>query len=94
MRRAATPLRPSTPAIASPLWHNDGDNEITGIHVSDGDPTPAGLFGAAVPTPFAHGWRFFYTQQHGDNVTYEITPKSQESRQTRTGSPQSLSPTR
>ena len=39
--------------IASPLWHNDGDNEITGIHVSDGDPTPAGLFGAAVPTPFA-----------------------------------------
>ena len=45
------------------------DNEPTGIHVSAGGShvsdmqgTPAGLFDA----------RAFFTQQHGDNVTYEI----------------------
>lgn len=58
-------------------FQNDGDNEITGIHVSDGDPTPAGLLGAKVPTPFSNGWRVFYTQQHGDNVTYEVLPAKQ-----------------
>ena len=55
-------------------FQNDGDNEITGIHVSDGDPTAAGLLGAKVPTPFADGWRVFYTQQHGDNITFELVP--------------------
>ncbi|MDT7548678.1 MAG: hypothetical protein QOE84_1072 [Actinomycetota bacterium] len=53
---------------------NDGDNEITGIHISDGDPTAAGLLGAQVPRPFSQGWRVFWTQQHGDNVTWEIVP--------------------
>lgn len=52
---------------------NDGDNEITGIHVSDGDPTVEGLIGTAVPTPFENGWRVFYTRQHGRNITFEIT---------------------
>jgi len=51
---------------------NDGDNEITGIHVSDGDPGHGGILGAKIPRPFKDGWRVFYTQQHGDNVTYEI----------------------
>lgn len=53
-------------------FQNDGDNEITGIHVSDGDAGPDGLLGAKIPRPFRDGWRVFYTQQHGDNVTYEI----------------------
>ena len=53
-------------------FQNDGDNEITGIHVSDGDAGPDGLLGAKAPRPFRDGWRAFYTQQHGDNVTYEI----------------------
>lgn len=53
-------------------FQNDGDNEITGIHVSDGDAGPDGLLGAKIPRPFRDGWRMFYTQQHGDNVTYEI----------------------
>ena len=57
----------------TPGWKNDGDNEITGIHLSDGDPTAAGILGAKPPKPFEHGWRLFWTQQHGDNVTYEIT---------------------
>lgn len=55
-------------------FQNDGDNEITGIHVSDGDPTVDGLLGAKSPRPFKDGWRVFYTQQHGDNQTFEILP--------------------
>lgn len=56
-------------------FQNDGDNEITGIHVSDGDPTPHGLLGAQRPTPFKDGWRVFYTHQHGDNVIWELLPR-------------------
>ena len=33
-------------------FSNDGDNEITGIHVSDGDPTTGGILGAKEPKPF------------------------------------------
>lgn len=58
----------------TPGFQNDGDNEITGIHVSDGDPTVRGLIGTDAPRPFRDGWRFFWTQQHGDNVTWEVTP--------------------
>lgn len=64
----------SLAAIDAPGFANDGDNELTGIHVSDGDPSPGGLLGAKTPTPFLAGWRTFFTQQHGDNVTYEIVP--------------------
>jgi Bacterial protein of unknown function (DUF839) len=56
----------------SPGFKNDGDNEITGFHVSDGDPSTNGILGAKRPKPFKDDWRVFYTQQHGDNVTYEI----------------------
>jgi hypothetical protein len=55
-------------------FQNDGDNEITGIHVSDGDPGVDGLLGFKLPRPFRDGWRVFYTQQHGMNVTWEILP--------------------
>ena len=62
----------------SPAFYNDGDNEITGIHVSDGDPTKNGILGAKTPKPFLSGehWRAFYTQQHGDNFTYELIRSS------------------
>lgn len=53
-------------------FQNDGDNEITGIHISDGDASEAGLLGAKIPTVFENGWRVFYTRQHGKNETYEI----------------------
>ena len=56
----------------SPGFQNDGDNETTGFHVSDGDPSTNGVLGAKKPKPFKDGWRVFYTQQHGDNITYEI----------------------
>jgi len=68
---------PGPPSVA----RNDGDNEITGIHLSDGDPTSKGLIGTQAPRFLdgdgkGHGgeWRLFWTQQHGDNVTYEIVP--------------------
>jgi hypothetical protein len=51
---------------------NDGDNEITGVLVSDGDPTANGILGAQVPNLDDSHWRWFYTQQHGDNITYEV----------------------
>jgi hypothetical protein len=57
-----------------PGFTNEGDNEITGIHVSDGDPTAAGILGAQIPALFHHGWRWFWTQQHGDNITWEVLP--------------------
>jgi hypothetical protein len=57
-----------------PGFQNEGDNEITGIHVSDGDPSSDGLLGNKSPRPFHDGWRVFYTQQHGDNFTWEILP--------------------
>ncbi|MFO1033006.1 MAG: hypothetical protein U1E15_02565 [Hyphomicrobiales bacterium] len=56
-------------------FQNDGDNEITGIHVSDGDASVAGLLGTKIPTPFKDGWRVFYTRQHGKNETYEVMSK-------------------
>jgi len=52
---------------------NDGDNEITGLHVSDGDPGVGGILGAKLPELSNPKWRWFYTQQHGDNRTYEVT---------------------
>ena len=55
---------------------NDGDNEITGIHTSNGDPSTLGVLGAVRPRLFTAGWRLFYTRQHGDNVTFEILPGS------------------
>ena len=56
---------------------NDGDNEITGIHASNGDPSTHGILGARPPRLFAAGWRLFYTRQHGDNVTFEILPSAE-----------------
>ena len=53
---------------------NDGDNEITGLYASDGDPGEDGILGAKAPRAWKRDgdWRVFYTQQHGDNPTYEV----------------------
>jgi hypothetical protein len=53
---------------------NDSDNEITGLYVSDGDPSKDGILGQRTPHPWHENgkWRVFYTQQHGDNPTYEV----------------------
>jgi hypothetical protein len=73
-RDASATIDAGLTAAAVPGYQNEGDNEITGIHVSDGDPTPAGLIGTRLPHPFDGRWRMFFTQQHGDNVTWEILP--------------------
>ena len=61
---------------ANPLGFgvNEGDNEITGAVVSDGDPSIGGILGAEVPDLSDSQWRWFYTQQHGDNTTWEVLP--------------------
>jgi hypothetical protein len=61
--------------IAGNGFQNDGDNEITGMFESNGDPTADGILGAAIPKGLSHDWRLFYTHQHGDNVTSEIIPR-------------------
>jgi hypothetical protein len=53
-------------------FQNDGDNEITGIHISDGDPTTRGILGAKSMQAFHRGFRVFFTQQHGENATWEL----------------------
>jgi hypothetical protein len=53
---------------------NETDNEITGVHVSDGDTSAGGILGAKVPQLFRSGWRWFYTQQHGENYLFEVVP--------------------
>jgi hypothetical protein len=44
--------------------------------VSDGDAGTGGILGAKVPRLWDGGWRWFWTQQHGDNVTFEVLPAS------------------
>jgi hypothetical protein len=51
---------------------NFGDNEITATLVSDGDTSVSGILGAKVPNLSNPHWRWFYTQQHGDNTSYEV----------------------
>jgi hypothetical protein len=54
---------------------NEGDNEITGAVVSNGDTGTDGILGSESPELGHDGWRWFYTQQHGDNSTYEVVLK-------------------
>jgi hypothetical protein len=53
---------------------NEDDNEITGVVVANGSPGPDGILGAKSPRLWKDDWRWFYTQQHGDNPTYEVLP--------------------
>jgi len=48
------------------------DNEPTGIHMSEGDSTIGGLIGTReLRTDQA---RLFFTQQHGENNLFEVSP--------------------
>jgi hypothetical protein len=61
-------------SAAGGFGKNEGDNEITGVLVSNGDPGPQGLLGARNPNLWNSGgeWRWFWTQQHGDNFTWQV----------------------
>ena len=57
----------------TPGFQNDGDNEVTGVHVSSGSPFASGMQGRAgsLSDP-----RRFFTQQHGKNIIWEILAAS------------------
>jgi hypothetical protein len=54
---------------ATPGFQNDGDNEPTGLHVSDGAASIQRLLGRPLQ-PVETRW--FFTQQHGKNTVYQI----------------------
>ena len=56
---------------STPGYQNEGDNEPTGLHFSDGKLTIEGLLGKPQNPIFS---RWFITQQHGKNTVYEIVP--------------------
>ena len=56
---------------STPGFQNEGDNEPTGLHVSEGDTSITGMAGNPV-NPNRSRW--FVTQQHGKNTVYEIVP--------------------
>lgn len=56
------------------VFVNEGDNEPTGIEVSDGDDSVGGLKGRRLH-PFDPEVRSFFTQQHGMNQVFEIIRK-------------------
>ena len=58
-------------ATADVTASGEGDNEPTGVHVSDGATSIERLIGKP-SAPNATRW--FFTQQHGMNQTYEIVP--------------------
>jgi hypothetical protein len=53
----------------TPGYQNDGDNEPTGLHVSDGATSIQRLLGRSLK-PIETRW--FFTQQHGKNIVYQI----------------------
>src|SRR5262249_2979783 len=51
-------------------FQNEGDNEPTGLFVSDGDASKFGLLGTKAPK--VNKARAFFTQQHGENHVWQI----------------------
>jgi hypothetical protein len=64
----------------APGFNNDGDNEITGFHISDGDPSQRGILGARSIQALHRGARVFFTQQHGENTTWELLARPSSDR--------------
>ncbi|HKA20123.1 MAG TPA: alkaline phosphatase PhoX [Blastocatellia bacterium] len=54
-------------------FQNDGDNEVTGVHVSDGANSTDRLVGNILNVVET---RWFFTQQHGKNTVYQIIQTS------------------
>jgi hypothetical protein len=66
--------------VAQGKTQNAGDNEVTGIQVSNGSTSVGGLLGAYDPSRLS-GVRIFVTDQHGTNTTSELqapAPPSQD----------------
>ena len=71
----------ATPPVTD---QNDGDNEVTGNFVSDGSTSIDDLLGTNDPGSLK-GVRIFFTQQHGENITYEINPRQKSPKKRRHG---------
>ena len=56
----------------TPGFQNEGDNEPTGLHVSNGSSSASGMPGTAANLDDP---RAFFTQQHGKNTVWEIVTK-------------------
>jgi secreted PhoX family phosphatase len=56
---------------ATSITHGE-DNEPTGVFVSNGSTDPKHMLGTSEHLAHARG---FFTQQHGDNIVYEISHK-------------------
>lgn len=54
-------------------FQNEGDNEPTGLHISDGSDAVSGLVGRRQPS---NDSLFFFSQQHGENAVYLVIPTS------------------
>jgi hypothetical protein len=68
-RHDNTPARRlKEPLATRPIRKNDGDNEITGEHVSNGDPGHGGILGAQNPRLGDGRWRWFYTDPTATTV--------------------------
>jgi hypothetical protein len=65
-------------ATAAVAAGGDGDNEPTGLYVSDGDPSIRELLGRKLETSET---RWFVTQQHGKNRVFEILPNERRDRE-------------
>jgi hypothetical protein len=59
-------------ALGQDRLATDEDNEPTGLHMSDGNPTIGGLIGTRELKKDRA--RLFFTQQHGENNLYEVSP--------------------
>jgi len=57
--------------LGTPGYQNEGDNEPTGLHVSDGSAKANGLVGQREPSDDS---LIFFTQQHGENNVYLMIP--------------------
>jgi Collagen triple helix repeat (20 copies) len=68
----------ATPPVAD---QNDGDNEVTGVLVSNGISSVSSVFGTEDPGKQA-GAKAFYTGQHGANATYMLVPPGPDSSRT------------
>ena len=58
-----------TTLAGMPGFQNEGDNEPTGFHVSNGNTSVEGLLGTSASLEHA---RAFLTRQHGENEVWEI----------------------
>ncbi len=70
-RDPAATLDAAFGAASTPGFQNDGDNEPTGLFISNGASSIADMLGAEANLDDA---RWFFTQQHGNNTVYEIVP--------------------